>query len=470
LVIPDNVWKIDDYAFLSCTALSVVTLGKRVGSIGLEAFDNCPALYKVINHSSMSLAPEDSLTNTNYGLLMNNVKVLLDAEGSITFPRTDWGGDWVLTEDGFLFYTIGNEYVCLYAYLGDEETVTLPENYNGNPYFISTFNGAKNVIIPNTWTAIQDNAFENATELITITIPGSVKTIHSLAFKNCVNLTAVKLENGLESIDGSAFYDCTRLTSLWIPSSVTYISNGLWRDGPFDRENWWHILYEGTQEQWELMGVNTEASKATYHFNATGSEITSQLTAAPTCIEEGVMTHSCSLCNTTVTTGVPTVDHNWKNATCTDPQTCTNCNTTVGNSLSGGQDHTWDNGVLTKDPTCGETGEMTYTCTVCNDTKTESVDATGEHTYDDSKDATCNTCGHTREIVGDSNDNGNTSGGQDNGNAGNNTGNAGDKSDTSDDDDADSSGGATWIIIVVAVVLLGAVAVFIVLKKKSAVK
>ena len=44
--------------------------------------------------------------------------------------------------------------------------------------------------------------------------------------------------------------------------------------------------------------------------------------------------------------------------------------------------HTWDNGNITKEPTCTAKGEKTYTCTVCNATKMEEV-ATAEHTFSD---------------------------------------------------------------------------------------
>ena len=35
--------------------------------------------------------------------------------------------------------------------------------------------------------------------------------------------------------------------------------------------------------------------------------------------------------------------------------------------------HTWDNGNITKEPTCTAKGEKTYTCTVCSATKTEEI-------------------------------------------------------------------------------------------------
>ena len=42
--------------------------------------------------------------------------------------------------------------------------------------------------------------------------------------------------------------------------------------------------------------------------------------------------------------------------------------------------HNWDEGVVTKEPTCTETGIKTYTCTECNGTKTEEIPALG-HTW-----------------------------------------------------------------------------------------
>ena len=44
--------------------------------------------------------------------------------------------------------------------------------------------------------------------------------------------------------------------------------------------------------------------------------------------------------------------------------------------------HTWDNGNITKEPTCTAKGEKTYTCTVCKATKTEEI-ATTDHTFSD---------------------------------------------------------------------------------------
>ena len=67
--------------------------------------------------------------------------------------------------------------------------------------------------------------------------------------------------------------------------------------------------------------------------------------------------------------------------------------------ISGKAEHIWDDGVVTKEPTCTEKGEKTYTCTVCDKTKKEEVAASG-HTFSDEweSDETYHwhpsTCGH----------------------------------------------------------------------------
>lgn len=53
--------------------------------------------------------------------------------------------------------------------------------------------------------------------------------------------------------------------------------------------------------------------------------------------------------------------------------------------------HTWDAGVVTKEPACTEAGVKTYTCTTCGATKTEEIPATG-HTWNDGEVTTAATC------------------------------------------------------------------------------
>ncbi|MBR7179407.1 MAG: discoidin domain-containing protein, partial [Oscillospiraceae bacterium] len=56
------------------------------------------------------------------------------------------------------------------------------------------------------------------------------------------------------------------------------------------------------------------------------------------------------------------------------------------------EEHDYDEGVVTAEPTCTEAGVKTFTCSVCGHTYTEEIDATG-HSYDEGVVTTEPTCG-----------------------------------------------------------------------------
>lgn len=72
---------------------------------------------------------------------------------------------------------------------------------------------------------------------------------------------------------------------------------------------------------------------------------------------------------------------------------CKNCNAIDENTKAS---HTWDDGEVTTQPKCEETGEKTYTCNTCNAKKTETIDASGHTEVTDAAvEATCTKTGKT---------------------------------------------------------------------------
>ena len=121
-----------------------------------------------------------------------------------------------------------------------------------------------------------------------------------------------------------------------------------------------------------------------------------EITTEPTCTEKGVKTFTCMVCGTaTKTEDVPALKHDEKTHEAQAP-TCTEigwneyvtcerkgCEYSTYVELPATGNHTWDNGEITTEPTCTETGVKTFTCTVCETaTKTEDV-PTLEHDYSD---------------------------------------------------------------------------------------
>ena len=102
----------------------------------------------------------------------------------------------------------------------------------------------------------------------------------------------------------------------------------------------------------------------------------------PTCGTAGSLARTCSNCGGSETsTPAATGNHtysNWSNVNDTQHKhICSVC------QKEESANHTWDNGKITKQPTCKEEGIKNYTCTGCSATKTEPVAKTNEHTYGD---------------------------------------------------------------------------------------
>ena len=132
-----------------------------------------------------------------------------------------------------------------------------------------------------------------------------------------------------------------------------------------------------------------------------------EVTTSATCEEKGVKTYTCTVCKETKTEEIPAIGHteiidNAIDPTCTNPgkiegSHCSVCNKVlVAQTEIPATGHSWNEGEVTKKPTCTETGVKTYTCTVCKATKTEVIPATGHTEVTDSViEPTCETIGKT---------------------------------------------------------------------------
>ncbi|MBE6917848.1 MAG: hypothetical protein E7470_08130 [Ruminococcaceae bacterium] len=138
---------------------------------------------------------------------------------------------------------------------------------------------------------------------------------------------------------------------------------------------------------------------------------------ASTCIANGYILYTCSLCQHTYRLEQPAIEHIYKEATCTSPKTCSTCGATFGEPA----EHRFANATCTSPQTCTvcgiTTGEPTghtfanatcttpMTCTTCGVTNGS---APG-HNYTDatcSAPMTCTVCGATSGDTGSHVDNG----------------------------------------------------------------
>lgn len=103
------------------------------------------------------------------------------------------------------------------------------------------------------------------------------------------------------------------------------------------------------------------------------------VTLAPTCLTAGEVVYTCEICEETKTECMNPLGHDygvWTNLNGNQHQrVCLNDPSHVEK-----ENHSWNNGTVTKAATCTDAGTRTYTCTVCGAKKTETINATG-HNY-----------------------------------------------------------------------------------------
>ena len=220
ITIPNSVTSIDHSAFWGCNSLTSITIGNGVTSIGDYAFHACNSLHVIYNYSDLPL----SIGSSDYGSVAEYAKLIVDKNGNKTYKDEASGVEYIDTADGFLFMKENGAYKLI-AYLGNEETVTLPLSINGESYIIYAMSDVRNVILPEGMTSIGASAFSGCSSLTSITIPDSVTSIGNSAFSNCRSLTGITIPDGVTSIGDYAFRGCSSLTSITIPDSVTSIGD-----------------------------------------------------------------------------------------------------------------------------------------------------------------------------------------------------------------------------------------------------
>ena len=122
-------------------------------------------------------------------------------------------------EEASYLFSVLNEYkdsankakICEYMIQGD--------------YKSAVNAGLTHLIIPDGVTSIGKSAFENCSNLKTVTIPDSVTHIGDYAFYECSSLESITIPDNVRKIPDNGFYGCSSLASITIPDCVTYIGN-----------------------------------------------------------------------------------------------------------------------------------------------------------------------------------------------------------------------------------------------------
>ena len=251
LSIPENVVCIEDMAFYNCSSMKYIYIPKSVKTIGEYAFWNCIKLV---------IGCENDARGSGWNRDWNesNCYVLWGVQNDSIYNKT---------ETGLVYH--GEDEISIYAYIGRDSFLSIPKFIDGrrvvlieNSAFLNCYE-LVSIEIPDSIIKIQMDAFSGCTSLTRVNYLGDVASwcnisfgssnsnplyyakelycngecvtelttlncvtsIGSYAFSGCTSLTSVEIGDAVTSIGEYAFYKCTSLTSVVIGDAVTSIGN-----------------------------------------------------------------------------------------------------------------------------------------------------------------------------------------------------------------------------------------------------
>lgn len=177
IVIPQDITKIQQSAFSSCTSLETINILNLEMSLSERTFDGCLQL-KSINLPNLTSIPK---------YLLQSCRELRSVEipNSVT--------------------SIGT----------------------------SAFQGCSNLTsieIPNSVTSLEDNAFTDCGSLTSIVIPDSVTSIGKAILSRCRKLTQAILPSSITSITTYMFSSCYKLVDIYLSNNITTIGDGAFNE------------------------------------------------------------------------------------------------------------------------------------------------------------------------------------------------------------------------------------------------
>ncbi|MBO7338173.1 MAG: leucine-rich repeat domain-containing protein, partial [Paludibacteraceae bacterium] len=110
-------------------------------------------------------------------------------------------------------------------------SVSLPSTIKTIEHAAFCRSSIQSLTLPDGVTTIASAAFKNCTSLKSVNIPSTVNKIGDFAFYGCSNLEGdIVIPDGVEEIEYQAFYGCSKITSVTIPNSVKSIDHEAFMD------------------------------------------------------------------------------------------------------------------------------------------------------------------------------------------------------------------------------------------------
>ena len=471
VTVPDFITVIGNNAFFNCSNIQSINIHKNVKSIGNNAFQNCAALSNVNFETGSKLnsigdaafynctaltsidIPENVTTIKNKAFDGSGLKSITIPKNVVSIENLAFSDCKSLLnvdfEDGSVLDTIGEEAfkscvkltaieipdsvdtIDIYAFDSCEslEAVKLPENADLGKGAFSGCSSIKSIAIPSGILSIEDYLFRNCTSLQSIELPADIAYVGEYSFDGCTALESIFIPSDVVPA-ANAVINTASKALYEIKDSKAYITEIALGNGRSDvaipeticgfpvvfvDENsrryvgaHTHVAEKEICTEGKICGIcgnsYTTASghddsdswkyDADNHWKicareGCGEQIKLEahtfdngvITTEPTEYSEGVRTYTCAVCGYEKTESIEKLNHTHKRSEkyaydeTEHWKTCTECNEKLDP-----EKHSFDEGVVTTEPTEYSEGVMTYTCAVCGYEKTESIEKS-DHTH-----------------------------------------------------------------------------------------
>lgn len=212
--IPNTVTIIESEAFRGCLRLSDLVIGNSVTTINGSAFAECVSLEEVVIPNSVTKIGDNAFSKCEK---LNTVTL----SKSLTWLGGSAFGETIIEKieipKNLDSCNIASSYASSYKYNDHNYTIWL------GPFF--KCENLKEVTFEEGTTQIANRLFDGCTGLESIVIPDTVTIIESEAFRGCVRLSDVKIGNGTKTLGSYSFEQCGSLSELLIPSNVTTVND-----------------------------------------------------------------------------------------------------------------------------------------------------------------------------------------------------------------------------------------------------
>ena len=433
LSLPSSIERVKSGAFWKASNLKNVTFadkGKGLKTIGMYAFADCSSLESIdLSNSSITEIPKNAFSNCTSLKTVKlpptvtkiaddafaNCKKLEEIQGLSNCKISEIGKDAFAGCYNLKTFDISSATIT-----------SLPDTICSNMYALTSIH------LPKTLTSIGTSALEGCKKLEEINGLSDCKltSIGANAFASCSALKEVDLsKSSFTALPTSAFAKDTALTSVKLPDSLTeigekaFVGCGAMEKIDLSNTKLTTIGKNAMAEMNDLMYINlpdTVKNVGQSAFDISVPLDSSDTAFMPTIISENVNPLDVGYTDNNISPwkrrqvifrdNAFTVrfDGNGSDGTTANEPffgyvgTKVTINNTTDNMIlyakwSDSHTHSWDSGVVTKQPTCTEAGTKTYTCTSCGKTKTTEIAATGhQHTeIRNKKEATCKAEGYT---------------------------------------------------------------------------